>query len=119
MDSSLIIVPILYCYQTALHTSSTIYTSSLSLNLTLQSLLQSNRISSKLADTLAELVNGHWVLVEVESEVGLVVNVRLLLDVKVGGILGLELLWDWVGGVLELLEEVWLFLSLAYAFCIY
>lgn len=89
---------------------STNLTSSLSLNLALQSLLQSNRISSKLADTLAELVNGHWVLVEVESEISFVVNVCLLLDVEVGGILGLELLWDWVGGVLELLEEVWLFL---------
>ena len=80
----------------------------LCLDLALQSILQSHGISSKLADTLAKLVNGHWVLVEVESEIGLVVDESLLRDVELGGILGDELLWDWVGGVLELLEEIWL-----------
>lgn len=43
--------------------------------LLLQNVLEGNSIGSKLADTLAELLNSHLVLVEVESEQGLVLDV--------------------------------------------
>lgn len=45
------------------------------LELLLEDILKGDGVSSELADTLAELVNGHGVLVEVETEEGLVVEV--------------------------------------------
>ena len=45
------------------------------LELLLEDILEGDGVSSELADTLAELVNGHGVLVEVEAEEGLVVEV--------------------------------------------
>jgi len=53
----------------------------LRLDLLLEGILQRNGISGKLADTLTQFVDGHWVLVEIESEGRLVVNVGLLLDI--------------------------------------
>ena len=47
----------------------------LSQNLSLETILERNSISSELADTLAQLVNSHWVLIEVESEISFVINV--------------------------------------------
>ena len=78
----------------------------LCLNLGLEGILEGDGISGELADTLAELVNGHWVLVEVEAEVGLVVNVRLLLQVERAGVGRIQLLGDRVLRVVELLEQV-------------
>lgn len=69
-------------------------------------LLQSLGVSSELGDTLAELLDGHLVLVEVEAEVGLVVNVALLLDVEGGGLVSVKLLGDSLLGFDKLLEEV-------------
>lgn len=76
------------------------------LELLLEDLLEGDGVSSKLADTLAELVDGHGVLVEVETEGGLVVEVRLLLEVELGGVGSVELLGNLVLAVVELLEEV-------------
>lgn len=45
------------------------------LELLLEDILEGDGVSSELADTLAELVDGHGVLVEVEAEEGLVVKV--------------------------------------------
>jgi hypothetical protein len=45
------------------------------LELLLEDLLKGDGVSSELADTLAELVDGHGVLVEVEAEETLVVEV--------------------------------------------
>ena len=78
----------------------------LCLNLGLEGILEGDGIGGELADTLAELVNGHWVLVEVEAEVGLVVDVGLLLEVEGRGGGGVKLLGDGIGGVLEVLKEV-------------
>jgi len=79
----------------------------LCLNLGLKDVLKDLGISGELGDTLTELLDGHLVLVEVETEVGLVVDVGLLLKVKGRSGGSIELLWDWSGGVEELLKEVW------------
>lgn len=76
------------------------------LELGLEDLLQGLGVSSELADTLAQLLDGHLVLVEVEAECRLVVEVALLLDLEVVGVVSLELPWHGLGGVLELLEQV-------------
>jgi len=55
---------------------------SLCLNLRLKDILKSHSISSKLADALPQLLNCHLVLVEIEAEVGFLVNVCLLLDIE-------------------------------------
>ena len=76
------------------------------LDLLAEDVLEGNGISSEFRDTLAELLGGHLVLVEVEAEGSLVVDVALLLDVERAGVGSIELLRDGVGGVVELLEEV-------------
>ena len=78
-------------------------------DLVLQDVLEGDGVSSELADTLTELLDGHLVLVEVEAEQGLVVDVGLLLDVQRGGGGGVELLGDGGIGVDELLEQVGLY----------
>jgi hypothetical protein len=72
----------------------------------LEDALESDSISSELADTLSELLNSHLVLVEVEAEESLVLDVRLLLDVERRGLRSIELLRDRLGGVEEVLEQV-------------
>lgn len=74
--------------------------------LLLEDALEGDGVGSELADTLTELLDGHLVLVEVEAEVGLVVNVRLLLDVEAGGLGAVELLGDRLSGAEEVLEQV-------------
>lgn len=69
----------------------------LCLNLLSEDILQRNSISSKLADSLPQLLNSHLVLVEVEAEIRLVVDVAELLDIEGAGGRGVKLLWDWVG----------------------
>lgn len=76
------------------------------LNLLAEDVLEGDGISGELGDTLAELLGGHLVLVEVEAEGSLVVDVALLLNVERVGVGGIELLGDGVGGVVELLKEV-------------
>lgn len=66
----------------------------LSLNLLAEDVLEGNGISRELGDTLAQLLDGHLVLVEPEAELGLIVDVALLLDVERAGVLGDELLGD-------------------------
>jgi hypothetical protein len=80
--------------------------STLCLNLLAQNVLEGDGISREFGDALAELLDGHLVLVEEKAEFGLVVDVGLLLDVEVGGIGGIELLGDVVLRVVELLEQV-------------
>jgi hypothetical protein len=74
--------------------------------LLLEDALERLGIGGELADTLAELVDGHGVLVEVEAEEGLVGDVALLLDVEGRSLSGVELLGDGLGGVEEVLEQV-------------
>lgn len=74
--------------------------------LLLEDTLEGNGVSSELADTLAELLDGHLVLVEVEAEESLIVDVGLLLEVQSSGLLSVELLGDGLLGVEELLEQV-------------
>lgn len=74
--------------------------------LLLENVLEGDGIGCKLADTLAQLLDGHLVLVEVESEEGLVVDVRLLLEVEGRGAGRVQLLGDGLVGVEELLEQV-------------
>jgi hypothetical protein len=76
------------------------------LDLLAEDLLEGDGVSGELADALGELVDGHGVLVEVETEEGLVLEVALLLDVELGDVLSLELLGNRVGAVVELLKEV-------------
>ena len=75
------------------------------LDLLLKDVLHGDSVSSELGNTLAELVHGHWLLVEVEAEESLVVNIAALGDVELGGALSVELLGDGGGGVVELLKE--------------
>lgn len=82
----------------------------LCLNLGLEDILQRNSIGSKLADSLTQLLNSHLVLVEVESEVRLVVDIGLLFDVEGLGVGSVELLGNGVGGTLQLFKKVGLFL---------
>ena len=79
------------------------------LDLLTEDVLEGNSIGSEFRDTLAELLGGHLVLVEVEAEGGLVVDVALLLNVKRVGLGGIELLGNGLGGVVQLLEEVGLY----------
>lgn len=74
--------------------------------LLLEDTLEGNGVSSELADTLTELLDGHLVLVEVEAEEGLIVDVGLLLEVQSSGLLSVELLGDGLLGVEEVLKQV-------------
>lgn len=76
------------------------------LDLGLEDVLQRHGVGRELGDPLAQLLHAHGVLVEVEAEVGLVVDVRFLLDVEGGGAGGVELLGNRGGGAHHLLEEV-------------
>lgn len=75
------------------------------LDLLAEDILEGDGVGSELADTLGELVDGHGVLVEVEAEEGLVLEVALLLNLELGDVLGLELLGNGVGAVVELLKK--------------
>ncbi len=81
----------------------------LSRELLFESLLESLGVSSELADTLAELLDGHLLLVEGEAEGRLVVDVGLALNVLGRGGSGIELLGDGVGAVEEFLQQIRLF----------
>lgn len=94
---------------TKMHTSD--QSPNLCLDLLLQDVLEGDGVSGELGDTLTELLNCHGLLVEVEAEESLVVDVGLLGDVEAGGVGGVELLGDGSGGVVEVLEEVGLFLD--------
>jgi hypothetical protein len=79
------------------------------LKLLSQDTLQSIGISSELANTLSQLLYCHGVLVEIESESGLIVDVGLLLDIQRLCLLCVELLRDSFGGSLQFLEKIRLF----------
>ncbi|KUI73533.1 hypothetical protein VM1G_11889 [Cytospora mali] len=74
--------------------------------LALEDVLEGDGVSSELADTLTQLLDGHLVLVEVEAEERLVVDVRLLLEAEGGSSGGVKLLGDGGVGVEEVLEQV-------------
>lgn len=79
------------------------------LDLLTEDVLEGNSIGGEFRDTLAELLGSHLVLVEVEAEGSLVVDVALLLDVKRVGLGSIELLGNGLCGVVQLLEEVGLY----------
>lgn len=83
----------------------------LSRELLLEDALEGDSVSGELADALTELLDGHLVLVEVESEDGLVLDVSLLLEIEGRSLGSIELLGDIVVGVEEVLEEVGLLTS--------
>jgi hypothetical protein len=76
-------------------------TINLCLKLLLKDFLKSLSISSKLADTFPQLLNRHLVLVEIEAEVGFLVDVRLPLNIEGFGLCGVEFLGNSVVGGLE------------------
>lgn len=63
------------------------YRTNLCLDLLAQDVFKRDGISSEFRDTLAELLDSHLVLVEVEAEVGLVIDVALLLKIERAGVL--------------------------------
>lgn len=67
--------------------------------------LQGDSVGGELADALAQLLDGHLVLVEVKAEGRLVVDVRLLLNVKSRSGRSVELLGNRLCRVVELLKE--------------
>ena len=77
--------------------------------LVIKHLLGDDLLDDLLLDLLAELLGSHLVLVEVEAEGSLVVDVALLLDVKRVGLGSIELLGNGLCGVVQLLEEVGLY----------
>lgn len=81
----------------------------LSLDLGLEEILQSHSIGGELGDTFAELLDGHGLFVEVESEESLVLEVGALRDVEGSSSGGVEFLGDGGGGVQEILEEIGLY----------
>lgn len=91
----------------------------LSLDLLLQQLLQGDGVSRELGDTLTQLLDRHLVLVEVEAEERLVVQVAALGDVQVGSTSRVKLLGDRVLGVVQLLQEVGLEVSVSLPIQIY
>lgn len=76
------------------------------LNLLPQDALQRDGVGGKLADALAELLDGHLVLVEVEAVQWLVLEVMFPGDVEGLGVGGVEFLGDVLGRVVEFFEEV-------------
>lgn len=90
----------------------------LCLNLLAEDVLERDGVGRELGDALTELLDRHLLLVEVEAEVGLAVDVRLLLEVKRSGSRSVELLGDGCGGVVEILKEIGLAQSLALRFMV-
>lgn len=76
------------------------------LNLLPQDALQRNRISSELADPLAQLVHRHRLLVEVESEQRLIVEIALLLNIQALRLIPNQLLRHLVLAVIQLLQKI-------------
>ena len=66
-------------------------------NLLPQDPFERNRIRRELGDALAQFLDGHLVLIEVEAVKGLVVEVVALRDVERLGVLCVEFLRDLVG----------------------
>ena len=78
----------------------------LSLDLGLEEVLQGHSVGGELGDTLAELLDGHGLFVEVESEESLVLEVSTLRDVEGSSSGGVEFLGNGGGGVQEILQKV-------------
>ena len=93
------------CFRTDLPPKTSLST----LNLLLQNLLERDGISREFRNTFSEFLDGHGLLVEVEPEQRFVVEVRFLGDLEGCGVLGVELLGDFFGGVVEGFKEGGLF----------
>lgn len=76
------------------------------LNLFPENALQCDSISSEFADTFAKLLDCHLFLVEVEAEGRLIVDVASLGDIQRSGGGSIELLWDRVLGVVQVLQQI-------------
>ncbi len=61
------------------------------LQLLLEYALQCHRVGSKFRDTLPQFLHRHGLLIEIKSEGGFIVEIRLLFNVQCGGFLGIEL----------------------------
>lgn len=81
-------------------------TSSGIFDLLLQNAFKSYGISGEFRDTFSQLLDSHGLLIEVEAEFSLIVNVRLLGDIKISRVFGDQLLWNLVLRVVELFEIV-------------
>jgi hypothetical protein len=86
------------------------------LELLLEDSLECDGIGSKLGDTFSQLLNTHDILVEVETEISFVVDICLLLNVQGSSIFSIQLLWDCICGVKELLKQIGLETMLIYIF---
>ena len=62
------------------------------LELLLKDPLQSHRIRSEFRNTLPQFLNSHGLLIEIKAELGLIVEVRFLLDAQARCVLGVKLL---------------------------
>jgi hypothetical protein len=83
--------------------------SRLLLDLLLEDALERHGVGGELGDAFAQLLDRHLLLVKVEAERGLVVNVRLLLNVEAARLRCVELLGDRVFGVVQSVEQSRLF----------
>jgi len=81
-------------------------TKSCLLDLLPQNVLKRDGIGRELGDALAQLLDGHLVLVEVEAVEGLVVEVVALRDVERLGVFGVEFLGHFVGRVVEIFQVI-------------
>ena len=77
---------------------------SLRLNLLPENVLKCDGVGGEFGDTLTQLLNSHLLLVKVEAEVGLVLDVSLLLNVERSRLRSIKLRGDIVLGVVELFE---------------
>lgn len=77
----------------------------LGLKLSLQDGTKSISILGKGSDTSGQLDYSHFVVVKVETELGLISKVGNLLQIEAGSLGGIKLLGDSVGAVVELLKK--------------
>lgn len=76
------------------------------LDLLLEDILERNGIGGELGNALAEFLDRHGFLVEVETEQRFVFDVGFLLQVEGRGVFRVEFLLHFVGGVVEFFEKV-------------
>lgn len=76
------------------------------LDLLLQNAFESHGISGELRDTFPQLLHSHSLLIKVEAEFGLIVEVRLLRDIKTSRVFGDQLLGNLLLRVVEFFEIV-------------
>lgn len=76
------------------------------LNLLLEDILERNRVSCEFRNSLSEFLNRHGLLIEVEAEERFVFKVSFLLNVECGCAFRVELLLNFIVGVVKIFEEI-------------